>query len=192
MEIKQSEFITSATSENGYPDFLGKEFVFVGKSNVGKSTLINYITNRKKLAKTSKTPGRTQLINFFLINRKFYFVDLPGYGYAKVPEYIKKDWGRIIEEYLHSEREKHIFLLLDLRRVPSKDDLILMEWFKHYDIEFTIIFTKSDKLSNNQKFKQLKEIKKKLDIEDYSYVFSSTLKKVGKNQILDIIGRELI
>ena len=159
MEIKKSEFVTSAVSSKQYPQNYDIEFAFVGRSNVGKSSLINSLTNRRGLAKTSKTPGKTQLINYFKINGSFYFVDLPGYGFAKVPENVRKNWGDIIEEYLSSDRNKLVFVLLDIRRIPSADDLQMIEWLKHYNIEYKIIFTKMDKLSNNEKFKQLKELK---------------------------------
>ena len=155
MEIHKSEFIKSAVVEKDYPDFNNiVEFSFIGRSNVGKSSLINSLTKRKNLARTSKTPGRTQLINYFLINEKVHFVDLPGYGFAKVPDAVKRNWGRTIESYLVSNREKVVFLLLDLRRIPSNEDMEMLKWLEHFGIEYYIIFTKSDKLSNNEKFKQ--------------------------------------
>jgi len=188
MEIKKSDFVTSCVSESRYPEFLGVEFAFVGKSNVGKSSLINTLTGRRTLAKTSKTPGKTQLINYFIINSSFYFVDLPGYGFAKVPTQVKRDWGKIIEEYLKSERKKLVFVLLDIRRIPSQDDLELIEWLKHYEIDYKIIFTKVDKLSNNERVKQLKELKKKIDIDGERAMFFSSLSKYGKNEVLEFIG----
>ena len=190
MEIKHSDFVKSAVKEKDYPEDIGLEFAFVGKSNVGKSSLINSVTNRKKLAKTSKTPGRTQLVNYFLINKKYYFVDLPGYGFAKVPEYVKKDWGKIIEGYLQSERRKIVFLLLDIRRIPTQDDKDLIEWLEHYNIDFRIILTKVDKLSNNERFKQLKEIKKKFPIFKYDPFYYSSLSKEGREKLLEFIDEE--
>jgi GTP-binding protein len=188
MEIKKSDFVTSCVAANRYPEFLGVEFAFVGKSNVGKSSLINTLTGRRTLAKTSKTPGKTQLINYFIINSSFYFVDLPGYGFAKVPEQVKRDWGKIIEEYLKSERKKLVFVLLDIRRIPSQDDLEMIEWLKHYGIDYKIIFTKVDKFSNNERIKQLKEIKKKIDIDGERAMFFSSLTKYGKSEVLEFIG----
>lgn len=187
MEIKKSEFVKSAVYEKDYPEFNGIEFSFIGRSNVGKSSLINSITNRKNLARTSKTPGRTQLINYFLINGSIHFVDLPGYGFAKVPEAVKKNWGKTIETYLMSERKKIVFLLLDIRRTPSGEDMEMLKWLEHYNIEYYIIFTKLDKLSNNEKFKQLKEIRKKLVFRNEDVFFSSALKNTGKEEILDFI-----
>ena len=183
MEIKKSEFVKSAVYEKDYPEKKGIEFSFIGRSNVGKSSL----TNRRNWARTSKTPGRTQLINYFLIDSEIYFVDLPGYGFAKVPEAVKRNWGNTIETYLKSERDKVVFLLLDLRRIPSGEDMEMLRWLEHYNIEYYIIFTKSDKLSNNEKAKQLKEIKKKLEFNNEDVFFSSALKNTGKEELLDFI-----
>jgi ribosome biogenesis GTP-binding protein ysxC len=193
MEINKSEFVKSAVVEKDYPDFNNiVEFSFIGRSNVGKSSLINSLTKRKSLARTSKTPGRTQLINYFLINDKIYFVDLPGYGFAKVPDAIKKNWGKTIESYLISNREKVVFLLLDLRRVPSNEDMEMLKWLEHFGIEYYIIFTKADKLSNNEKFKQLKEIRKKLVFKNEDVFFYSSLKNTGREELLNFIGKRII
>ena len=192
MEINKSEFVKSAIVEKDYPDFNNiVEFSFIGRSNVGKSSLINSLTKRKSLARTSKTPGRTQLINYFLINDKIYFVDLPGYGFAKVPDTIKKNWGKTIESYLISNREKVVFLLLDLRRVPSNEDMEMLKWLEHFGIEYYIIFTKADKLSNNEKFKQLKEIRKKLVFKNEDVFFYSSLKNTGREELLNFIGKRI-
>lgn len=187
MDIKKSEFIKSAVYEKDYPETRGVEFSFIGRSNVGKSSLINSLTGRRSLARTSKTPGRTQLINYFLINDKIYFVDLPGYGFAKVPAAMKKNWGQTIETYLSSDRTKVVFLLLDIRRIPSSEDMEMLNWLEHYNIEYYIIFTKMDKLSNNEKFKQLKEIKKKLVFSNEDVFFYSSLKNSGKEELIDFI-----
>lgn len=192
MEIKNSEFVKSAVYMKDYPEQLDyPEFAFVGKSNVGKSSLINSLTNRRKLAKTSKTPGRTQLINYFLINNQFYFVDLPGYGFAKVPKRVKDQWGSIIEDYLASERNKLVFVLLDIRRIPNQEDIGMLEWLHHYEVPYQIIFTKVDKLSNNGKFKQLKLIKKKLSFNNDDVLFYSSLNGIGKVELLDFVEDEL-
>lgn len=191
MSIKKSSFVKSAVYEKDYPEINGLEFSFIGRSNVGKSSLINSLTMRKSLARTSKTPGRTQLINYFLINDNIYFVDLPGYGFAKVPEAVKKNWGKTIEGYLKSERDKIVFLLLDLRRVPSQEDIEMLKWLEHYEIEYYIIFTKSDKLSNNEKFKQLKEIRKKLVFNNEDVFFYSSLKNVGREELTEFIFKKV-
>lgn len=189
MKIKQADFVKSSVFEKDYPEELNKiEFAFVGRSNVGKSSLINSLTGRNKLAKTSKTPGRTQLINYFLINREFYFVDLPGYGFAKVPKEMKKEWGKTMERYLVSPRKKIVFVLLDIRRVPSEEDLEMLNWLEYFGTPFKIIFTKMDKVSNNERFKALKEIRKKIEFKNEDVFFHSSLNNSGKEEILEYIG----
>ena len=193
MKIKQAEFVKSAVYEKDYPMELNNiEFAFVGRSNVGKSSLINSITGRKKLAKTSKTPGRTQLINYFKINNEFYIVDLPGYGFAKVPKEMKAEWGKTMERYVASNRKKLVFVLLDIRRIPSEEDMEMLVWLDHHDIPFKIIFTKMDKVSNNEKFKCLKDIKKKVEFHNDDVLFHSSLNDTGKEDILNYIESLLI
>ncbi len=193
MKIKQAEFVKSAVYEKDYPvELKNMEFAFVGRSNVGKSSLINSITGRKKLAKTSKTPGRTQLINYFKINNEFYVVDLPGYGFAKVPKEMKAEWGKTMERYVASTRKKLVFVLLDIRRIPSEEDIDMLVWLDHHDIPFKIIFTKMDKVSNNEKFKCLKDIKKKVEFHNDDVFFHSSLNDTGKDDILNYIDSLLI
>lgn len=193
MKIKQAEFVKSAVYEKDYPmELKNMEFAFVGRSNVGKSSLINSITGRKKLAKTSKTPGRTQLINYFKVNNEFYIVDLPGYGFAKVPKEMKAEWGKIMERYVASDRKKLVFVLLDIRRVPSEEDMEMLVWLDHHDIPFKIIFTKMDKVSNNEKFRCLKDIRKKVEFHNDDVFFHSSLNDTGKDEILNYIDSLLI
>ena len=188
MIIKQAEFVKSAVYEKDYPEELSNiEFAFVGRSNVGKSSLINSITRRGKLARISKTPGRTQLINYFIINNEFFLVDLPGYGFAKVPKAMKAEWGQTMERYLASKRKKLVFVLLDIRRVPTAEDMDMLHWLDHFDIPFNIIFTKMDKVSNNEKFKCLKAIRTKLEFHNEDVFFHSSLKDTGRDEILDYI-----
>ena len=192
MIIKQAEFVKSAVYEKDYPEELSNiEFAFVGRSNVGKSSLINSITRRGKLARISKTPGRTQLINYFIINNEFFLVDLPGYGFAKVPKAMKAEWGQTMERYLASKREKLVFVLLDIRRVPTAEDMDMLHWLDHFDIPFKIIFTKMDKVSNNEKFKCLKAIRTKLEFHNEDVFFHSSLKDTGRDEILDYIEEVL-
>lgn len=192
MVIKQADFVKSAVFEKDYPAEIDNiEFAFVGRSNVGKSSLINSITGRKKLAKTSKTPGRTQLINYFLINNEVYFVDLPGYGFAKVPKEMKEEWGKTMERYLASSRRKLVFVLLDIRRIPSDEDLEMLRWLDHYEIPFKIIFTKMDKVSNNDKFKAMKAIRTKIDFSNEDVLFHSSLSNMGRDQVLEFVGNYL-
>ena len=187
MRIKQSEFIISAVKREQYPLDNRNEVAFVGRSNVGKSSIINSLTNRKKLAKVSGTPGKTRLVNFFLINNDFYLVDLPGYGYAKVSKSEKDSWGKTIEMYL-TEREqlKRIVLLVDSRHKPTGDDILMYGWAKHIGYDVVVVATKSDKLKNSEFKKNEKIIKEtlKLKEEDKFYFFSS-LNKRGIETLID-------
>lgn len=193
MRIKQSEFIISAVKKQQYPTDDRVEIAFVGRSNVGKSSIINALTNRKKLAKVSQTPGKTRLINFFLINNDFYLVDLPGYGYAKVSKAEKASWGQTIERYLNGREElKRVVLLVDSRHKPTADDVMMHEWIKHYGYDVIVVATKSDKLSNNNLKKSEKVIREtlKLTKEDKLYFFSS-LNKKGSEQLIDNLFGDL-
>ena len=159
MKIKSAELetvcgITSVLPQNALP-----ELAFAGRSNVGKSSLINKLLNRKSLARTSSQPGKTQTINFYRINQAFYFVDLPGYGYAKVSKEIKEKWGRMIERYLQTSAQlKNIFLLLDIRHAPTENDRQMYAWIRAQGLEPAIILTKADKIRRNQLVKQQKMI----------------------------------
>lgn len=192
MKIKRADYLKSAVYEKDYPEVLhGVEFAFVGRSNVGKSSLINSLTFHSKLARTSKTPGRTQLINFFTINQEFYIVDLPGYGFAKVPKEMKKEWGNTIERYIISDRKKLIFVLLDIRRVPSDEDMEMLHWLDYHNLPFKIIFTKTDKVSNNEKFRLLKDIRKKIDFDNEDVFFHSSLSHKGREELLTFMEETL-
>lgn len=150
MKIISAEFICSAKEDRFYPPAGIPEIAFAGRSNVGKSSLINTLLNRKRLARTSTTPGRTQEINFFRINDKFAFVDLPGYGYAKVPESLRRQWGPMVEAYLRDRRTlRLVIVILDVRRDPSDEDMQLMHWLEFYSIHFFVVITKTDKISRN-------------------------------------------
>lgn len=188
MIVKHTDFVKSAVYDKDYPEEINAiEFAVVGRSNVGKSSLINSLTGRKSLARTSKTPGRTQLINFFVVNKEFFLVDLPGYGFAKVPKAMKDEWGKTMERYLASPRKKHVFVLLDIRRIPSGEDIEMLQWLDHYEVPFTIIFTKMDKVSNNEKFKCLKDIRKKIEFDNSDVLFHSSLNNNGRDDILQFI-----
>lgn len=187
MRVKQSEFIISAVQKHQYPVDNRIEVAFVGRSNVGKSSLINSLTNRKKLAKVSQTPGKTRLVNFFLINNDFYLVDLPGYGYAKVSKSEKDSWGKTIEMYLTGrEQLKRIVLLVDSRHKPTSDDIMMYEWIKHFGYDVVVVATKSDKLKNSEFKKSENLIKETLNLksEDKLYFYSSLSKK-GTDQLID-------
>jgi GTP-binding protein len=183
--VKQSEFVTSAVRKDQYPKDARPEIAFVGRSNVGKSSLINSITNRRHLAKVSGVPGKTRLVNFFLINNSFYLVDLPGYGYAKVSKSEKESWGKIIETYL-IEREplKRVVLLVDCRHKPSADDQMMMDWIRHFGYNIIVIGTKSDKLTKNELRKSELVIRETLKLnKDDKLMFFSSLKKEGKDEL---------
>jgi GTP-binding protein len=151
VKVTSVEFIKSARESHQYPKSSLPEVAFAGRSNVGKSSLINTLVNRKRFARTSTTPGRTRLINFFVVNNRVCFVDLPGYGYARVPRSVKMDWGPMVERYLKERENLHlVILILDVRRDPSDGDLSLIEWLRFYRIDSLFVLTKVDKLSKNQ------------------------------------------
>jgi GTP-binding protein len=162
----------------------------VGRSNVGKSSLINAVLNRKGIARVSQTPGKTQAIQFYLINEKFYLVDLPGYGYAKVPKSVVSTWGELMRSYLENAADlKTIFLLLDIRREPGEHDLDMHAWARALDgVDEKIVLTKSDKLSNNQIAQQRGAIAKQLQMDDEDLITASVVSKKG----IDQIRREMI
>ncbi|GAA0779762.1 ribosome biogenesis GTP-binding protein YihA/YsxC [Clostridium subterminale] len=193
MEIKQAEFKTSAVKPTQYPEDGMCEIAFVGRSNVGKSSLINTLTNRRKLVKVSGTPGKTRLINFFTINNKLYFVDLPGYGYAKVSKSEKATWGKMMEQYLINRPElKKVVILVDCRHKPTGDDVMMYEWIKHYGYEVIVVATKKDKLNKNELQKSAKVIKETLEFgKEDKLLFFSSLKKEGKEELLEEIFKDL-
>lgn len=189
LEIKQARFIISAVSKNQYPRGNLREIAFVGRSNVGKSSLINVLVNRRKLAKISSIPGKTRLINFFLINEKFYFVDLPGYGYAKVSKSERDSWGEFIESYLANRKQlKCIVMLVDLRHKPTKDDITMYKWINYYNYKAIIVATKMDKISKNQLNKNIKIIKSTLNIKgEHKFLTFSSLTKQNRDELLNQI-----
>ena len=159
MKIVSAEFLTGAVSCKQYPDSACPELAFVGRSNVGKSSLINSLLNRKKLVKTSQTPGKTQEINFFKINNDFIFADLPGYGFAKVPPSVQKRWKKMIEDYLLSRGTLlAVIFIIDLRRNPSPLDLDLQRWLEACGVEYVLVGTKMDKLSQSEAKKQVNKL----------------------------------
>ena len=193
MKITSAEFVKSAVWPNQYPPATMPEIAFVGRSNVGKSSLINALVGRKSLAKTSNTPGRTQLINFFTVNSSLFFVDLPGYGFAKVPRSVRKDWGDMIETYLRERRNLALVVfILDVRRDPSADDLSLRDWLEHYRIPYAAILTKSDKLSNQQALGRKKLIEKAMGkgASGNTILFSAKTRK-GAEELWQFIERHL-
>jgi GTP-binding protein len=176
MKVNSAEIVISAVKADQYPDGSLPEFALAGRSNVGKSSFINKMLNRKSLARTSSKPGKTQTLNFFLINGEFYFVDVPGYGYAKVSKKEREAWGKMIETYLTTrEQLKAVVLLVDLRHPPTADDRMMYDFLKHYNIPCIVIATKADKVSKSRWQKHLKIVKETLSLDsgDQLILFSS-------------------
>lgn len=188
MIIKSAEFVTSAAKPSQYPPELLPEIAFAGRSNVGKSSLINTLVNRKRLVKTSSTPGRTQLINFFNINEQMGFVDLPGYGYAKVPVSIRKKWGPMIESYLSGRQTlKGVVVIMDIRRIPRQEEFNLLGWLNHYSINGILVLTKTDKLSKNKQTQQHHQIARALDRDKGDFILFSAKSRRGKDALWDAV-----
>ena len=180
--------ITSTLPENIHP-----EFAFAGKSNVGKSSLINGLMNRKNYARTSHEPGKTQTINYYNINDEFYLVDLPGYGFARVPEKVKQQWGKMIENYLHTSKQLvRVFLLIDIRHEPSANDVQMYKWVVHQGFQPVIIATKADKIKNSQREKHLNMLRNGLGLPEDVRIFPySALSKEGRQEIYDFMDELL-
>jgi len=188
MKITSAEFVTSAVKTSQYPPAFLPEIAFAGRSNVGKSSLINTLVNRKQLVKTSSTPGRTQLINFFEINRQIGFVDLPGYGYAKVPAAVRKTWGPMIEAYLRGRRTlKAVVVIMDIRRLPGQDELNLLGWLNHYSIAGILVLTKTDKLSKSKQIQQHRLIARALEMDEGNFILFSAKSRRGKDTLWNAI-----
>jgi len=184
MKITSAEIVISAVRKEQYPETDIPEFALAGRSNVGKSSFINKMLNRKSLARTSSKPGKTQTLNFFLINEMFHFVDVPGYGFARVSKSERAAWGKMIETYLTSrEQLVSALLIVDLRHPPTKDDVMMYEFFKHYEIPCIVIATKADKIPKGKWQKHLKITKETLGLEkgDEIILFSSETGQ-GKEQ----------
>ena len=190
MKILSAEFVLSAREPGHYPPALLPEIAFAGRSNVGKSSLINTLVKRKGLARTSNTPGRTQEINFFAVNDRFAFIDLPGYGYAKVPEKIRSHWGPMIETYL-SQREtlRLVVLILDIRRDPSEEDRQLIGWLQYYRLPFLIVLTKIDKVSRGQRAERQRRITEALELPPALSLLPFSA-KTGEGK--DLLWREIV
>ncbi len=189
MIIRSVEKPITITDEAHYPDGDRNEFLFVGRSNVGKSSLINSLLNRKNIAYTSQTPGKTQTLNFYLINESFYIVDVPGYGYARVSKTMRRDFAEMIEHYLTTRKQlRHIFVLVDLRHPPSDDDFAMAQYLSHYNMPFTILATKADKISKNKRPKHIKMVKETLALPaTVEIVPYSSMEHLNRDRVLRII-----
>lgn len=186
------ELVCGITSK--LPDLIKPEIIFIGRSNVGKSSLINTLIDRKSYARVSAQPGKTQTINFYHINQELYFVDLPGYGYAKTSMQTREKWGKMIERYLQKPKKNGLlFLLLDIRHTPSKNDCMMQEWLQYYGYEPIIIATKADKIKKTQMQKQISQIRKTLALKEATKIIPfSALTKQGKDEIWNTIEKTLL
>lgn len=191
MKINSVELSISAVRQSQYPTDNKPEFLLVGRSNVGKSSFINSIIERRNYARTSSKPGKTQTLNFYNVNNDFYLVDVPGYGYASVSKERQQKFGMMIEEYLtNRENLKEVFLLMDFRHKPTNDDLLMYNFLKYYDLSVTIILTKVDKIGRTLREKQLQLIKDTLNIkEEDKYILFSSTTKLGKNDVTSVIDK---
>ena len=188
MIIKNTSFIKGAVYPDQYPPGDLPEIAFAGRSNVGKSSLINVLLNRKNLVRTSSTPGRTQCLNFFEVNNQMTLVDLPGYGFARVPVEVRKQWGPMIETYLSSRHNlRGVILILDIRRTPCAEDKRLLQWLENFCIPAIPIITKCDKVSKNEKARQSEAIAQALGLPKTRFTYFSALSKEGRDSIWEKI-----
>jgi len=193
MIVKSAAFVTSAVKPPQYPEALHPEVAFAGRSNVGKSSLINTLVNRKRLVKTSSTPGRTQLINFFTANDCISLVDLPGYGYAKVPASVTRNWGPMIETYLKSRATlKAVILILDIRRIPGIEEQNFIDWLELYHRTPLLVLTKADKLSKSIQKKQRQAIGTTLGVDEASLILFSAKTRLGRPEVWSAIERAVL
>jgi len=192
MTIKKAKFLLSQSQFGAFPQQGMQEIAMAGKSNVGKSSLINSLTRNGKLAKTSSAPGKTRLINYYMINEEFLLVDLPGYGFAKAPKSEQEKWSKMIEGFLTgSENLKHVFHLVDIRHTPTREDVMMINYLRHYDIPFTVIATKADKLSKAQRSRSIPVICRTLVVQPWEIISYSSEDLTGREQLLDKIEEVL-
>jgi GTP-binding protein len=189
MNVTRAEFVASAVKPDQYPHDGLPEIALAGRSNVGKSSLINRLINRKNLARTSSQPGKTQTLNYYRINDRLFFVDLPGYGYAKVAKSVKERWGRMIESYLlKREQLKLVLHVVDLRHPPTKDDVAMYDWLAHYGLPVVVVATKADKISRGHWPKHAKIVRETLDLRDaHPLVLFSAETGQGKDELWKLI-----
>ena len=188
MHVKTADYMTSATKPSNYPEETFPEIAFAGRSNVGKSSMINKLLNRKSLVRTSSTPGRTQMLNFFNINQEFLLVDLPGYGFAKVPLSVKKAWGPMIRTYLEERKTlAAVVMLYDIRRVPRAEDLQLLDWLEEFGVPTIPVVTKIDKVNRSQRKKHIAAIAEVTGIDPEAFTLFSALTREGYDNLWESI-----
>ncbi len=192
MKIVSTEFVKSATRPVNYPESDLPEIAFAGRSNVGKSSLINVLVNRRNLVRTSSTPGRTQLINFFDINASFSLVDLPGYGFAKVPLAVKQQWGPMMRTYLETrENLRAVVFIFDIRRVPREEDIQMLDWLEEFSVPTIPVVTKIDKLARGQRDRHLKQIAEASGLPKDAFTLFSAHSREGKEAVWELIEAAL-
>lgn len=190
MIIKKAKFQTSLAEFKDFPGQGLPEIAFAGKSNVGKSSLINALTHNSKLARTSSEPGKTRLVNFFLLNDSFYLVDLPGYGFARASKQEKEKWSGMIEGYLQkSENLRHVVQLVDIRHAPTEEDQMMTNYLRHYEIPFTVVATKADKLSKAQRSRSIPVICRTLVVQPWEIIACSSEDGTGLEALTNVMGR---
>lgn len=188
MTIKKARFLLSQSAYGSFPQQGMQEIAMAGKSNVGKSSLINSLTCNSKLARTSSEPGKTRLINYYAINEEFLLVDLPGYGFARAPKSEQDRWARMIEGYLTgSQNLRHVFHLVDIRHAPTREDQMMTEYLRHYDIPFTVVATKADKLSKAQRSRSIPVICRTLVVQPWEILTYSSEDLTGREALLEKI-----
>lgn len=193
MKINEAKLVAVTGRPDQYPPEGLPEIAFAGRSNVGKSSLLNLLTNRKKLAKVSASPGKTRTINFYEVNGEFRIVDLPGYGYAKVSKKLSEGWGTMMESYLENRQSlKAVIQLVDIRHKPTKHDVQMYEYLRYYGYDGIVVATKADKISKNQQAKAVAEIRKTLDMKkEDEVIVVSALKRTGVDALLDAVSKEV-
>jgi len=193
MIIKNARFVRSMGALSAFEGQGLPEIAMVGKSNVGKSSLINSMSGNSRLARVSSEPGKTRLVNLYMMNEAFFLVDLPGYGFAKAPKQEKQKWANMIEGYLkNSSNLKRVFQLVDLRHAPTQDDQLMVEYLRHYDIPFTVVATKADKLSGAQRGRNLPVICRTLAVQPWEVMVYSSVDGTGKDKLLELIENEVM
>ena len=184
MKITRARFVTSMSSDRDFPGRSLPEIAMAGKSNVGKSSMINSLAGNSKLARTSSSPGKTRLVNFYLLNDAFFLVDLPGYGFARAPKSEKENWAAMIEGYLERSKQlKHVLHLVDIRHEPTREDVMMTGYLRHYGIPFTVVATKADKLSGAQRGRTIPLICRTLAVQPWEIITWSSEKPLGREAL---------